>query len=110
MFSMQWLAIAALVSAPLSAIAQQKQPQYDPTDANAPVHAIGYESAFKGYRASDDGDNTPDELWRSANEEVGRLGGHSGHMKDREGQSGVSADRGNAAPKQGGTANHSRHH
>jgi hypothetical protein len=78
----QCLAIVALASVPFAAVAQPKQSQYQPTDANAPVSAMGYESAFKNYRASDDEGESPDKVWRPANEEMGKLGGHAGQMKD----------------------------
>ena len=116
MSSKQWLALAAWVFMPFAATAQQKQVQLHPADANAPVSAIGYVSAFKTYRASHDESATPDKLWRAANEEMGRLGGHAGHMKESVEQEATSAGSTNVAnvpnamPNQGGTADHSKHH
>ncbi|RJF98164.1 hypothetical protein [Noviherbaspirillum saxi] len=110
MSSKQWLAIAAWVFVPIAATAQQKQTQYAPTDPNAPVTTIGYESAFKSYRASSDDAETPDKVWRSANDEMGKLGGHVGQMKGSPGTPATPRASGNKAPEQGGNADHSKHH
>lgn len=106
MSTKQWLAVLAWAFVPFAATAQEKQTQYNPADATAPVSAAAYESAFKDYRAPNNEGETPDKVWRSANDEVGRLGGHVGHVKD-----GADApDATNAAPKQGSAADHSKHH
>ena len=116
MSSKQWLALAAWVLMPFAATAQQKQAQHHPTDTNAHVSTIGYASAFKAYRASHDQSETPDTRWRAANAEMGRLGGHAGHMKESAEQEGASAGLtqvpkvSNAMPNQGGAADHSKHH
>jgi hypothetical protein len=77
-----WLTVAALASLPLAATAQQTR--QDPTDANAAVPTSAYKSAFTGYRAAADQQESPDKLWRGVNEEMQRLGGHAGHMKDAD--------------------------
>jgi hypothetical protein len=46
------------------------------------VPARPYESAFKGYRPYVDPEVT---RWRQSNEEVGRLGGHVGHVPKAQG-------------------------
>jgi hypothetical protein len=110
MSSKQWLTVATWVLVPVAAIAQEKQTHYAPTDAKAPVTAIGYESAFKGYRSSSEEGNTPDKVWRAANEEMGKLGGHVGHMKDGAAQPAGTSSAAPSAPSQGGSADHSKHH
>ena len=110
MSSKQWLALAAWVLVPVATIAQEKQTQYAPTNAAAPVTAISYESAFKGYRSPSDEGNTPDKVWRSANEEMGKLGGHAGQMKDSPSQPAGTSNAAPSAPAQGGAVDHSKHH
>jgi hypothetical protein len=81
-----WFTVAALALLPAmlppAASAQQPLQQPDPADANAPVPASGYVSAFKNYRAAADEKASPDKVWRAANEEVQSQGEHAGHMKD----------------------------
>ena len=57
--------------------AAQAPARPDPADPKAPVSAQPYESAFKGYRPYVDPEVA---RWREANEEMGRLGGHVGHV------------------------------
>ena len=64
-----------------SAAAQTAAPP-DPADPKAAVPARPYEPAFKGYRPYVDPEVT---RWRQSNEEVGRLGGHVGHMPKAQG-------------------------
>jgi hypothetical protein len=99
-----WLTVAALASLPFAVVAQQKQNQSDPTNANAPVSGAAYESAFKNYQPAADQQQSPDKTWRAANEEVGKLGGHAGNMKD--GSFASSAP----APAQAMPADRSKHH
>jgi hypothetical protein len=57
--------------------AAQSPARPDPADPKADVPVRAYESAFKGYRPYYD----PDLVrWRVANEEMGRLNGHMGHV------------------------------
>ncbi len=49
----------------------------DPADPKLTVPARPYESAFKDYRPYVDPEVA---RWREANEEMGRLGGHVGHV------------------------------
>lgn len=110
MSSKQWLAVAVWVFMPLAATAQQKQSDANPADPAAPATAVAYESAFKTFRSPGDDNQTPDKVWRSANEDMRRLGGHVGHMKGEVPQPVPSSDAGKAAPKQGGATDHSKHH
>lgn len=108
MSSKQWLAAAAWAFLPLAASAQQKQDS-NPTDPGAPVASVRYESAFKTFRSSQEDGPSPDKAWRSANEEMGRLGGHVGHMKEAAPQSSSSPAANPPAQKQGAN-DHSKHH
>ena len=57
--------------------AAQTATRPDPADSKAAVPARAYESAFKDYRPYADPEVA---RWRQANEEMGRLGGHVGHV------------------------------
>ena len=57
--------------------AAQKPARLDPADPKAAVPSRSYESAFKDYRPYVD---TEVARWRETNEEMGRLGGHVGHV------------------------------
>jgi hypothetical protein len=67
-------ALAALFA---GAVAAQQPARPDPADPKAAVPAQRYESVFKTYRPYADSELA---RWREANEEVGRLGGHVGHV------------------------------
>lgn len=105
MFIKQWIAIGVLVSAltPFAATAQQKTQQPNPLDANAPVSVSTYTSAFKNYQAaSNEEEVSPDKTWRAANDEVGKLGGHGGHIKNDAA--------GAPTPATSAPVDHSKHH
>lgn len=59
-----------------SAIAQAN-PQQTPSSTQDSLPGVAYESAFKGYRPYVDPEPT---RWREANDEMGRLNGHVGHL------------------------------
>lgn len=100
----QWITIGVLASASVSlaAIAQQVPAQPNPLDANAPASASTYESAFKNYQAAADEQVSPDKAWRAANDEVGKLGGHMGHLKREAAEAG--------APSPSAPMDHGKHH
>ena len=60
-----------------SSAAAQHLTRPDPADAKAAVTSRPYESAFKDYRPYVEPDIA---RWRETNEEMGRLGGHVGHV------------------------------
>ena len=60
-----------------SMAAAQTAARLDPADPKAAAPVRGYESAFKGYRPYADEEAG---RWRESNEEMGRLGGHQGHL------------------------------
>ncbi len=78
----RWLAIAAALFTPAAFAAQDLSPSADPTDAHAEAAPFSYESAFASYRGTQEPDEMPDKAWRAANDEMGRLGGHAGHVKN----------------------------
>lgn len=105
----QWLVAAAWAFMPVAAAAQVKQNTPDPLDANAPAVEVRYESAFKTFRSPVEERQTPDKVWRSANEEMGKLGGHMGHMQSSGEKPQPAASAGSAPPAASGT-DHSKHH
>lgn len=99
-------ALAAWIAVPIAAIAQQTQPQHSPTDSTALVPAASYESAFKNYRAASEDNKTPDKVWRAANDEMGSLGGHAGHINAAP----TGKSDANAKPEQSDAVHHGKHH
>lgn len=73
-----WITVAAVAFLPLAATAQQVQ-QSNPSDANASVAEAIYLSAFKNYLTTPEGEETPDQIWRAANEQVAQGDPHAGH-------------------------------
>ncbi len=73
-----WITVAAMAFMPLAATAQQSQ-QPSPTDANATVPPVGYVSAFDNYRTTPEEKSSPDQVWRTANEEITSQDMHGGH-------------------------------
>jgi hypothetical protein len=100
----QCLAMGLLASLPFTATAQQAANRPNPSDASAAVPDWAYASAFKGYRAAPGDQEPADKVWRTANDEVAKLGGHSGHIKSN-GQVEASPKPAQAAPM-----DHGRHH
>lgn len=73
-------AIAALLSAAGHAQPIEKMP--DPSDPSAASHAVQYQSAFSDYLPLDASEPSPAKTWRAANDEMARIGGHAGQIKD----------------------------
>ena len=72
-----WLLLAALAAG--NAVAQeQKRP--DPADPRVTSQAPVYRSAFEGYRRIEEPKRIP---WREANDEVERVGGHIGILREQ---------------------------
>lgn len=103
-----WIAVAMLAALPMAAIAEQAT-QAGPADATGGSTAAAYESVFKSYRSATEEQESPDKAWRAANEMVGKLGGHSGHMEQ-----GNDADPSQPAQREGATMpmhqGHGAHH
>jgi hypothetical protein len=73
----RWLAVAALATLPLGVVAQAADPA-NPAEA---IATPAYASAFSDYQASHDAKESPTKVWRAINDEMGRLGGHVGQIK-----------------------------
>jgi len=111
MSSRKWLALAAWALLPLAATAQEKHSSSTtPGTAAVSGSTLEYRSVFADYRAFHEEKATPDKLWRSANEEMGILGGHAGHMKDAVGATPTVSKQEPAAAAQSGAMNHGKHH
>jgi hypothetical protein len=72
-----WIWLAALAAGNAGA---QSAARPDPADPAVQVPETAYRSAFEGYRNHDLSRQTP---WRAANEDVGRIGGHVGILRDQ---------------------------
>ncbi|MGE3162705.1 MAG: hypothetical protein AB7K53_11795 [Burkholderiales bacterium] len=72
-----WMLLAALSAT--QAVAQEVR-NPDPVDPKAKAPAPVYRSAFEGYRAQGEAKRIP---WREANDEVERVGGHIGILREQ---------------------------
>jgi len=72
-----WCLLAALAAGTATA---QSGARPDPADPQARVTVAPYRSAFEGYRGLDEPKRIP---WRDANQEVGRVGGHVGILREQ---------------------------
>lgn len=77
----RWMAIATLAAAPVAAMAQEKSRPMDPANPAEAVPAFRYASAFSNFQPMPDEKESPDKVWRAANDEMEGLGGHAGHIK-----------------------------
>jgi hypothetical protein len=96
------LALAVLV--PACALAQSQPP--DPADPKAAVPPLRFESAIPRARPAEP--KVAD--WKRVNEEVGRLGGHAGHLKALEGQAPAATGTKPAEPAKASGSGHSHKH
>jgi len=75
-------AIVLLLSACAGGTAfAQSEGRNDPAKPEARVPAVTYRSAFEGYRPYRDQEVAP---WREVNDEVARIGGHLGVLKEAD--------------------------
>ena len=72
------LTYGAVLLNPLAAAAQPGSEQPNPTQPDAAVPAVKYESGFAGYVSFREDKLAP---WREANDEVARAGGHIGILR-----------------------------
>lgn len=77
---LQRMALAVLIGTPLAAAAQTGAAS---SEQSATARAA-YQSAFENYRPFEADEDQPAAGWRAANEEIGRLGGHMGHVRETE--------------------------
>ncbi len=80
MFSNHWLTAAAVALLPFAAMAQQNPIVKNPSAVNAQAAVFAYSSVFKDYRTVVDEPDSPEKVWRAANEEVREEGGHAAGM------------------------------
>lgn len=73
------ITLALLAALPMAAVAEDDIRPPHPADPAAHAPAPVYRSAFNGYRRLSEFQESPDKIWRTVNDEVGRLGGHAGH-------------------------------
>lgn len=92
-----YLSTFILAATPLAVAAQSQSPA-DPAEGAAAVMPHEYTSAFQDYRPMAESGDAPGTIWRAANDEVGRIGGHAGYMRSAQ-----NADANAAAPKDGST-------
>jgi hypothetical protein len=99
-----------LLAAPFGAQAQQSVRAPDPSDPDATVPALAYESALRGYaRFPGAATLTPDQAWRRANDALAGTAGEGTH--DQQGVHGAghgSAGTAQAAPS--AAPDHGHHH
>jgi hypothetical protein len=93
----------ALVLWPIALLADAPPP--DPADAKASVPASRYDSVFGSYLAYQE--QQPGR-WREHNDEMDRVGGHAGHLKDSAPASEAPVSSVPSTPK--GMSDHSGHH
>ena len=85
-----------LAACAVGSVSAQTAARPDPADPKAAVPARPYEPAFKDYRPYVDPEVA---RWRQSNEEMGRLGGHVGHVPKPQG----------ATPKPAAQGGHGSH-
>lgn len=74
--------LLAALGVPFGAHAQQAHRAANPADPAAPVPALIYVSAFQDAPRPADAAQTPDKVWRAANDALSAApdhGGHAGH-------------------------------
>ena len=76
------VAFVALATLSTTVVAAEHHQPPDPTDPAAIVPVAPYESAFAGYKILRESSDSPAKAWRDANDEMGRIGGHAGQIKD----------------------------
>lgn len=106
----RWMAAPLLVMSSALAFGQEKVD--NSADASKTESTVIYESAFGNYVSMTEEAETPDKAWRSANDEMGKLGGHAGHIKGQPPtNSGKSSTSGIKATdeKESKAADHSGH-
>lgn len=62
--------------------AQDKDKPADPSNPSETVPGSVYQSAFSSYQAASESTQASDKIWRAANDEMARLGGHAGQTSD----------------------------
>lgn len=74
--------IGAAMLLPAFASAENAHLARDPSDPADKGSIPAYQSAFATYQSLQESAEAPDARWRAHNEEVARIGGHAGVLKD----------------------------
>jgi hypothetical protein len=85
-----WLALAAFSVTPFALATNEDAGVVNPTSPAAPTPSFQYKSVLDSYQPIAEDDATPGKRWRTANEEVARIGGHAGYMKIQQASPQVS--------------------
>lgn len=86
MSSLRLIALAMFMAAHVT-LAQAAPSQPEPASPIAESVPVSWQSAFERYQPMREEKETPDTVWRAANEEVGNAGGqggHGSHLKQQE--------------------------
>ncbi|MFD2365662.1 hypothetical protein [Pseudoduganella sp. GCM10020061] len=79
MKNLYWFVLGALASTHLAAIGQEAASR-KAHDADAPVPALAYHSAFEGFSLTErEPAVTPDQAWRPAHAQLTQAQGHAAH-------------------------------
>jgi hypothetical protein len=78
-----YLSAFVLAATPL-AVSAQAPFSSGAADAHVAVMPFEYRSAFDGYQSMMEERDAPGILWRTANEEVERIGGHARYMRSAQ--------------------------
>ncbi|MDQ9170066.1 hypothetical protein Q8A64_06525 [Oxalobacteraceae bacterium R-40] len=111
-----YLSTFILAATPL-AVAAQAPSSAGPAEATAAVLPYEYKSAFQDYLPMAGSSEAPEKVWREANDEVGRIGGHAGYMRAaKNNEEGAAASKDRPAewlpftPHSGHSGHHGSHH
>lgn len=83
MSSIRFIALAMVMAAHVT-LARAAPLQPDPASPAADSMPVSYHSAFEGYQPMREAGESPDAVWRAANQEVGNAGGHGAHLSQQE--------------------------
>lgn len=75
---------ASSIAAPVTSPAGLPVAAVSPADAAQSAPTPAYRSAFVGYRTAVEPAPPSEQTWRAANESVGNLNGHAGHMNMKQ--------------------------
>lgn len=101
--------IGAAMLLPAFASAENARLARDPSDPADKGSIPAYQSAFAAYQPLQESSDVPETHWRALNEEVARVGGHAGVLKDPA-PSRAAASATTAAPASGQHQMHHEHH
>lgn len=97
--------IGAAMLLPAFASGENARLARDPSNPADKGSIPGYQSAFDAYQPLQESTDAPETHWRTLNEEVARVGGHAGVLKDAAPSRAASSARTAPAPEQ-----HQMHH